>query len=120
MPLTDKGEEIKGAMAKTYGPKKGEQVFYASKNKGKISGVDEDGDKDEPEKAEDCDAQDASEAEHQFGDLVSRVHKLDAQIKQADAAEIEGIAVPEKGMSKPLGGMDGPLLTTPKGNAFKL
>jgi len=29
-----------GAMKKNYGEEKGEQVFYASKNKGKISGVD--------------------------------------------------------------------------------
>jgi hypothetical protein len=41
MPLTSKGEEIKNAMEKQYGEKKGEQVFYASKNAGKISGVDE-------------------------------------------------------------------------------
>ena len=41
MPLTDKGNEIKENMQKEYGKKKGEQVFYASKNKGTISGVDE-------------------------------------------------------------------------------
>jgi len=41
MPLTAKGEEIKSAMITEYGEKKGEQVFYASKNAGKISGVDE-------------------------------------------------------------------------------
>ena len=40
MPLTSKGEEIKGAMEKGYGKEKGEQVFYASKNKGTITGVD--------------------------------------------------------------------------------
>jgi hypothetical protein len=40
MPLTEKGEKIKGAMQKEYGEKKGEQVFYASKNKGKVTGVD--------------------------------------------------------------------------------
>ena len=28
------------AMKKSYGGKKGEQVFYASKNKGKIKGVE--------------------------------------------------------------------------------
>ena len=42
MPLTDKGEKIKRAMANEYGSKKGESVFYASKNKGTIQGVDED------------------------------------------------------------------------------
>jgi hypothetical protein len=40
MPLTEKGEKIKGAMQSQYGAEKGEQVFYASKNAGKISGVD--------------------------------------------------------------------------------
>ena len=40
MPLTSKGEKIMNAMEKTYGPTKGEQVFYASKNAGKITGVD--------------------------------------------------------------------------------
>lgn len=40
MPLTDKGEEIKEAMTRQYGEKKGEKVFYASANKGIITGVD--------------------------------------------------------------------------------
>ena len=40
MPLTKKGNEIMGAMQKEYGSKKGKQIFYASKNSGKISGVD--------------------------------------------------------------------------------
>lgn len=40
MPLTKKGKKIKSAMTKEYGSKKGEKVFYASKNAGKISGVD--------------------------------------------------------------------------------
>jgi hypothetical protein len=40
MPLTSKGSEIKRAMSKEYGPAKGEEVFYASRNKGTISGVD--------------------------------------------------------------------------------
>ena len=40
MPLTKKGSKIKRAMTKEYGAKKGTSVFYASKNKGKISGVD--------------------------------------------------------------------------------
>lgn len=39
MPLNKKGEEIKEAMEKEYGDKKGEEVFYASENKGTISGV---------------------------------------------------------------------------------
>ena len=40
MPLTSKGEEIKSNMEKEYGPKKGDQVLYASKNAGSISGID--------------------------------------------------------------------------------
>ena len=40
MPLNKKGTKIKRAMAKEYGAKKGEQVFYASKNKGTIKGVE--------------------------------------------------------------------------------
>ena len=40
MPLSTKGKKIMRAMKKEYGSKKGEQVFYASKNKGRISGVD--------------------------------------------------------------------------------
>jgi len=40
MPLTKKGEKIKAAMTKEYGAKKAEKVFYASRNKGTISGVD--------------------------------------------------------------------------------
>jgi hypothetical protein len=40
MPLTAKGTEIKKAMEEEYGAKKGEQVFYASRNKGTIKGVD--------------------------------------------------------------------------------
>ena len=39
MPLTKKGKKIKTAMKNTYGPKKGEQVFYASANKRRIKQV---------------------------------------------------------------------------------
>jgi len=41
MPLTHKGEEIKKALTKEYGAKKGEQVLYAGKNKGTFTGIDE-------------------------------------------------------------------------------
>jgi len=40
MPLTKKGSKIMSSMKKEYGKKRGEQVFYASKNKGKIKGVE--------------------------------------------------------------------------------
>ncbi len=40
MPLTKKGSKILSNMKKEYGKKRGEQVFYASRNKGTIKGVD--------------------------------------------------------------------------------
>jgi len=45
-PLTKKGKKIMRSMKKTYkSDKKAEQVFYASRNKGKITGVDSKGKK---------------------------------------------------------------------------
>ena len=35
MPLTKSGRRVKKSMEKQYGKKKGEQVFFASMNKGK-------------------------------------------------------------------------------------
>jgi hypothetical protein len=40
MPLTEKGQKILGAMKKEYGAKKGQSVFYASINKGKVKGAE--------------------------------------------------------------------------------
>ena len=40
MPLNKKGKNIKRRMEEQYGKEKGEEVFYASKNKGTISGVE--------------------------------------------------------------------------------
>ena len=40
MPLTDKGKTILGKMKEQYGPDKGENVFYASANKGTITGIE--------------------------------------------------------------------------------
>lgn len=40
MPLTHKGKVIEKAMEKEYGEKKGKSLFYASKNKGTIKGVE--------------------------------------------------------------------------------
>ena len=39
MPLTPKGKKIMKSMKKQYGEKKGKQVFYASQNKGIITGT---------------------------------------------------------------------------------
>lgn len=40
MPLTKKGKKIKKAMTEQYGKEKGAQVFYASQNKGNITGTE--------------------------------------------------------------------------------
>ena len=40
MPLNEKGRKIMKSMKDQYGKKRGEQVFYASKNKGTIKGLE--------------------------------------------------------------------------------
>ena len=40
MSMTEKGTRIMRAMKGQYGEEKGERVFYASRNKGTIKGVD--------------------------------------------------------------------------------
>lgn len=54
MPLTEKGNKIMRALKESYGSSKGEQVFYASKNAGKISGVDCDFDQADFNRAKDA------------------------------------------------------------------
>lgn len=39
MPLTKKGRKIKRSMKSRYGKEKGERVFYASQNSGRIKGT---------------------------------------------------------------------------------
>ena len=39
MPLTPKGRKVKKAMIQQYGKEKGSDVFYASQNKGTITGT---------------------------------------------------------------------------------
>jgi hypothetical protein len=39
MPLSAKGRKIRTAMREEYGKKKGDRVFYASENKGRIRGL---------------------------------------------------------------------------------
>jgi len=41
MPLNEKGLRIRQAMEQYYGPKKGDDVFYASVNKGKVKNVEQ-------------------------------------------------------------------------------
>ena len=40
MPLTKKGNAILSGMQREYGKKKGESVFYASINAGKVTGAE--------------------------------------------------------------------------------
>jgi hypothetical protein len=40
MPLTKKGKKILRNMKKKYGAKKAKKIFYASRNSGRIKGVD--------------------------------------------------------------------------------
>lgn len=40
MPMTAKGDTIMTAMVQRYGAKTAKRVFYASRNKGTIKGVD--------------------------------------------------------------------------------
>jgi hypothetical protein len=40
MPLTPKGQKIMANMSKEYGSEKAKRVFYASRNSGRITGVD--------------------------------------------------------------------------------
>jgi hypothetical protein len=40
MPLSPKVKKIREKMKITYGKKRGERIFWASKNKGTIKGVD--------------------------------------------------------------------------------
>ena len=39
MPLNKKGKKIKSSMTKRYGKKKGESIFYAMENSGKLKAV---------------------------------------------------------------------------------
>ena len=39
MPLTKKGRKVKKAFEEQYGKERGEEIFYATENKGKIKGV---------------------------------------------------------------------------------
>ena len=39
MPLNKKGKKIKTSMPKRFGKKKGEAIFYAMENSGKLKGV---------------------------------------------------------------------------------
>lgn len=113
MPLTDKGDKIMSSMKGEYGDKKGEQVFYATKNAGKIKGVDEGEGEGEgggekgggedllkstagPMLAAALSDEDMAGAEERFDEVRDKIHKLDRRLDDCDAP-------------------DGALLTTPTG-----
>lgn len=73
MPLTEKGASILRDMEKTYGPEKAKSVLYASKNSGKITGIDS----FEPREA--CDDADVEAAM----DSLRNDAKLDAALSGA-------------------------------------
>jgi hypothetical protein len=65
MPLTDNGEKILASMKKTYPTdEKAKSVLYASKNAGKISGIDN--------------------IQGRFNEIVSRVHAIARDAKKLD------------------------------------
>jgi hypothetical protein len=47
MPLTEKGQKILAAMVEKHGKEEGTRIFYASKNAGRITGVDSKNDADD-------------------------------------------------------------------------
>jgi hypothetical protein len=85
MPLTAKGQKILENMEKEYGQKKGEQVFYASRNKGKISGVDSDTGNTETDNSDDAALLDGLAAACDAYDRKDAASKLDAAIDRFDA-----------------------------------
>ena len=118
MPLTDKGSEILAAMKKQYGDEKGEQVFYASKNAGKITGVDEvdapwgrlleeevergyhgqfatkgegkekEKGEKEPEAKHDDKGESLEDLMRRFDHLRDQMHKLDKRLRPDDDCEV--------------------------------
>lgn len=78
MPLTSKGNKIMENMKSEYGPKKGESVFYASKNKGTISGVD-------------ASAQERDEAKNELIHLREKLTKAQFSERQAIQNQIDRI-----------------------------
>lgn len=77
MPLTEKGKEILANMEKQYGETKGKSLFYASKNKGTISGVDRKKDSARRDAAMgvlDC-VIDCMKADSKFEELVEKLEK---------------------------------------------
>jgi len=83
VPLTSKGEEILANMKKEYGAEKGEEVFHASKNAGKITGVDE----TKPgEKPRDSEQPGSPYPQFKAGDAAELESALPASLSHSDLA----------------------------------
>ena len=103
MPLTKKGKKIMRAMRAQYGSKKGKKVFYASKNKGTIKGVEDETQMNWQNKLyESLTEAGRTGAGHQFspqktksGMKVSRFHDPRAQQARAAAAATAAEKDPE-------------------------
>lgn len=84
MPLTSKGKEILSSMEKTYGSEeKAKQVLYASKNAGKVSGIDAYSQAGNPELT----LTDLQEQNRKFweqgaakGDVVDEIHEVPGEL----------------------------------------
>jgi hypothetical protein len=79
MPLTENGKEIRSSLVKEYGHDRGRQVFYAMKNKGKITGVDDDTGKPTPveQLVSECDS------------LISRMDAFEARQHQRKPVDVK-------------------------------
>ena len=84
MPLTAKGQDILTAMTRTYGSEeKAKSVFYAMKNAGKLTGVDE-ADPPEPKGLEER----LDEAIDVLGAMGDAGDAGDAKTDKGDAAAV--------------------------------
>ena len=95
MPLTAKGSEILHRMVQEYG-KEGESIFYASRNKGTITGVDSSSLAALPDGLDEradaiiarCDGGKKGEVAHLQAQLHIHQRRLQSAIAQRDAEEI--------------------------------
>lgn len=95
MPLTAKGEEIKSAMQEEYGGKKGEEVFYASKNKGTVTGVDAMAEKnDEPKYNAEAVQKEISKDPRIKGKEAAAIHSLLKGRDELPEARLQGSPIP--------------------------
>lgn len=93
MPLTDKGEKILENMKENYGEEKGTSVFYASKNAGKITGVDAMADDD---KKKDQEPDEPTKAKVAAGDLPSQLKAAEDELQALEREEAQALEGTER------------------------